>query len=322
MAFKSYSLNSLTSLDSDNSIFIKGKLKLLLITIALIGFGCNQDQSNISADSGGVTTLPDNTATPPKEWIEQRVSNAQNRLPTTDAGQLIWKSIEAHGGLYRWFSNGPLYFRFNYQNLESGGPDTYQTVDTWSSKARHQLVADTSIEYGWDGEKAWKYPYDAEIEENPRFWALTPFYFTAVPFVLADEGIGLEYKGIIEFENNKYHQILTTFKEGMGDSPDDFYVLYIDTNTFRVGGLRYIVSYPGYYDKGEHGAERHMTYYGEQTVDGILFPESIKTYSWDGEAPTEHTTNITISEIAFRPETTPDYFNVPEGSRVMEGYNF
>lgn len=184
------------------------------------------------------------------------------------------------------------------------------------------MVSDTTTEYGWDGEKAWKYPYDGEVKENPRFWALTAFYFVGVPFVVADEGISLEYQDIIEFENNKYHQVLVTFGEGVGDAPDDYYVLYIDTNTFRIGGLRYIVSYPGYYDKGEHGPEKHMTYYGEQTIDGIMFPKSIKTYVWDGKTPGDHTTDVTISEVSVRPDTRPEYFSIPEDSRVMDGYKF
>jgi len=271
--------------------------------VAIIGLSCSNEKQtgseNTKEDAVIAAKLLETTATPPKDWIEQRVSNAQKRLAESEEGQLLWKAIEAHGGLSRWYANGPLYFRFNYKNLKTGGPDTYQTVDTWSSKARHQLVSDTTIEYGWDGEKAWKHPYDAEIKENPRFWALTPFYFTGVPFVLADEGIGLESKGTIEFENNKYHQILITFGDGMGDAPDDFYVLYIDTNTFRVGGLRYVVSYPGFYAKGKHGPEKHMTYYGEQTIGGISFPQSIKTYKWDGEAPTEHTTESSMGFYSF-----------------------
>ena len=83
-----------------------------------------------------------------------------------------------------------------------------------------------------------------------------------------------------------------------------------------------MVSYPGFYAKGKHGPEKHMTYYGEQTIGGISFPQSIKTYKWDGEAPKEHTTDITISELSFQPDTSPDYFNIPDGSRVMEGYKF
>ncbi len=296
--------------------------KLVIVIAALGLLNCNTKKEKESNASEIAVELMESTSVASKDWISQRVKNAQERLATTKAGQILWKAIEQHGGLLRWYANGSIHFRFNYKNLKTGGPDTYQTIDTWSSKARHQLVSDTTIEYGWDGEKAWKYPHDAEVKENPRFWALTPFYFVGVPFVVTDKGITLEYQGEISFEENNYHQVRVNFASEVGDSPDDFYVLYIDTNTYRIGGLRYIVSYPGFYEKGQHGAEKHMTYYGEQTIDGIVFPQSIKTYVWDGSAPQEHTTTILISDLEFRPDTPPSYFDVPEGSRVMEGYSF
>ena len=305
---------------------MKTKLKLAVILFALLALNCanKTDKSESTIEDKMVTsvaTVP--TGTPPASWVKSRVENAQKRLSATEPGQLLWKSIEAHGGLSKWYSNGPLYYRFDYNNLKNnGGPDTYQTIDTWSSKARHQVASDTSLEFGWDGDRAWQFPADADVKTNPRFWALTPYYFIAMPFVLADEGIQLEYKGLIAFENNEFHQVLATFGDGMGDAPDDFYVLYIDTESYRVGGLRYIVSYPGFYPNGGHGEEKHMTYYGAQTIDGIVFPESIKTYRWDGKAPQENTVNIAITNMAFRPDTPKDYFDIPEGSRIMEGYAF
>ncbi|MCG2461625.1 hypothetical protein K8352_12765 [Flavobacteriaceae bacterium F89] len=304
---------------------MKYKLKLILLIISLIGLNCNTEKRNKTKNS--VKSLMDDkmetsTATPPKEWIAKRVASVQKRLTGTKEGQILCKAMERRGGLARWYTNGPLHFRFTYKNLKTGGPDTYQTIDTWSSKARHQLVSDTNIEYGWDGKQAWKYPYNAKIEENPRFWALTPFYFLGIPFVLVDEGIHLKYEGIISLKQKDYHQIRVTFDQGIGDAPNDFYVVYIDANSFRIGGLRYSVTYPGFYDEGDRGPVYHMIYYGEQNVEGIRFPKSIETYNWDGEKPTNQTTNITISDLSFLPDTSTNYFKAPEGSRVMDGYNF
>ena len=301
---------------------MKIQSKILLLTLALCVFSCNIKKEEQAKSSETLDEVKKSTSVAPKEWIDQRVLNAKDRLAQTKEGQILWKALEKHGGLERWFNNGPLYFRFNYKNLKTGGPDTYQTVDTWSARARHQLVSDTTIAYGWDGKKAWKYPSDSEVNENPRFWALTPFYFVGVPFVIADEGIKLKYEGEITFEGNSYHQIRVNFANDVGDAPDDFYVLYVDTTTFRIGGLRYIVSYPGYYEKGKHSPEKHMTYYGEQIIDGILFPQTIKTFAWDGKKPQEHLVNITITNVDFRPETPVDFFDIPEGASVMEGYVF
>lgn len=294
----------------------------LVVILSLVLLQCQDKEKKSPAGPDAAPPVAEVLAKPASGWITERVRKAEERLSGTKAGQLLWNSMEAHGGLTKWYANGPLYFRFNYKNVQTGGPDTYQTVDTWSSRARHQLASEPSVEYGWDGKKAWKHPSDATLEENPRFWALTPYYFVGVPFVLTDEGIKLEYEGEITFEGNTYNQVRVTFGNGMGDAPDDFYVLYLDTESSRIGGLRYVVSYPGFYKKGEHSAEKHMTYYGAQTSGGILFPKSIRTYAWAGKKPGELMVNITISDISFKPETPDVYFDIPEGSREMEGYNF
>jgi hypothetical protein len=293
---------------------------IILVSIGVYQCAEKKDNSPVAADTSDMAE--ESLSVPARKWVVDRVEKAEERLSRNRAGQLLWNSMETHGGLSTWYENGPLYFRFDYKNLETGGPDTYQTIDTWSARARHQLASEPGIEYGWDGKKAWKHPADAEIEENPRFWALTPYYFVGVPFVLADEGIQLAYEGEISFEGNTYHQVRVTFGEGMGDAPDDFYVLYLDTETSRVGGLRYVVSYPGFYEEGQHSEEKHMTYYGTQTVGGIVFPKTIKTYAWDGKQPGELMVNISITDIDFKPDTPAEYFNIPDGSRVMEGYVF
>lgn len=95
-------------------------------------------------------------ALPDEEMIANRISKAKERLEQSDAGQILWKSIEYHGGLKNWWSNGLLYFRFNYQPKPETCTlrDTYEMADYWSSKTRHQRVQHTTQEYGWDGEKA------------------------------------------------------------------------------------------------------------------------------------------------------------------------
>ena len=67
---------------------------------------------------------------------------------------MLLASIDAHGGLARWYSNGPVRFRYAYDRLDGNAPlDTEQTVDTWSSRARHTVVADSSTaspaQFGW-----------------------------------------------------------------------------------------------------------------------------------------------------------------------------
>jgi outer membrane lipoprotein-sorting protein len=259
---------------------------------------------------------------PKKEWVATRVLEAKERLTATEAGQLVWKSMEHHGGLEKWWNNGPVYYRFNYQPKPGTGTarDTYELADYWSSRTRHQRVSNLDEEYGWDGKQSWFYPASAEIPYNTRFWALTPYYFAGMPFVFADEGVTLSKEADVDYEKSTHHMVRVTFGENVGDAPDDYYVLYINAETYRLAAIRYVVSYPAYFQNGGHSQEKLMTYDGEQTIEGITFPEKHRTYMWEADGSAgAYVTDITLSDIAFKPNTAVSYFEIPEGGKIMEG---
>jgi hypothetical protein len=263
-------------------------------------------------------------AAPKEAWIEKRVEESRERLTDSEAGKLIWKSIEAHGGLERWFANGPLFFRFDYSPIgDRTVRDTYNLVDTWASRARQELADDRDRAFGWTGEQAWFAPKSEPLEKiNARFWALTPYYFVGMPFVLSDPGVKLEMKGTAELHGETHQVVKATFAEGTGDSPDDYYTVYIDPETGRFGGLRYIVTYPGFFPDGGHSPPKLMVYNGEQTVDGITFAETAPAYKWNKEEGErgEKVTEISISDVEFRPETPDAAFDVPEDGKIQAGY--
>jgi hypothetical protein len=261
------------------------------------------------------------TAKPPGDWIAKRVDRARERLSDSKAGRVLWESIQAHGGLETWYANGPLYFHYNYQPVGDGTPrNTYQTVDTWSARARHQMAERREREYGWDGEHAWYRPGDWEPPYDVRFWALTPYYFVGMPFVLADPGVNLTHEGRATLEGESCEVIRATFGD-VGISPDDFYVLYIDRDDHVFRGLRYIVSYPKYFPEGGHSPEKLMTYDGRQRVDGILFAESYRFYKWQPDSKTNapKVTDADLTDVAFRPETPNAYFEVPDDATIVDG---
>ena len=251
------------------------------------------------------------TMVPSSEQIEQRVAAAQERLEANEAGQRIWAAMEAHGGLTNWYANGPLYFQFNYQPLNDGTPrNTYEVANYWTSQTRHKLVEDTTVQYGWDGQRAWATD-TAAIPYDVRFWSLTPYYFVGIPFVLGDEGINLELIGEDTWEEQAYDLVKVTFSENVGDAPDDYYVIYVHQGNNQVDAIRYIVSYPGYFPEGGHAPEKLMAYDGAQTVKGITLPESYRTFWWKDEQAGEHITDLALSEVAFHPELAPTYLEAP-----------
>ena len=258
----------------------------------------------------------------PDTWITERVAKTKAKLEVTEAGRLVWQAMEAHGGLDRWYANGPLEFQFDYVPRGEGAQRrTIQQVDQWSNRARHQATADPTAEFGWDGKQAWVTTKDtATFQYNTRFWSTTPYFFLAQPFVLAGAGTQLEALGTKTLAGEPYDAVKVTFAPGTGDAPDDYYIAYFHPNTHRQEVIRYIVSYPGYFEKGKHLPEKLMTLHDFTTVNGIVFPTAYKTH-WlaENEQAGDYITDITVSKLRFRPQLESSWFDVPAEATVQTG---
>ncbi len=267
----------------------------------------------------GCSGKEDNMSKVPQSWIEERVKKTEEKLSRSPAGRKIWKAMEAHGGLDKWYANGPLQFHFNYQPLDGNTPrNTIQISDNWSAKARHKMAVDTSQQFGWDGSRAWALPEASAIPFDARFWALTPYYFVGIPFVLGDEGVFLEEFGEDSLKGTTYNLVKATFGEGVGDAPDDFYIIYLHPDLGRVAAYRYVVSYPAYFPDGGHTPEKIMVLGGEQEVNGIFFPEGYQTFMWEDQQKGDYVTEISLSDLSFLPDLPKDYFEVPEEAEIIE----
>jgi len=257
----------------------------------------------------------------PDTWIAKRVGKVKNELNSTEAGKIVWKAMEAHGGLETWYANGPLSFRFNYRPLDGKTPrDSYQTIDTWSNRARHTSATDSTAHFGWTGKTAWVEAADSTaFAYDTKFWALTPIYFLAQPFILDGDGVNLELLRNTDYKNISQDVVKVTFDAGTGDAPDDYYILYFQEDTHWLSAIRYIVSYPAYFKDGGHSPEKFMEVLGAETVEGIRFPTSYKTHWLTEDAkPGAYITNIEVSDIHFEQQLNTDFFAVPEGATVLE----
>jgi hypothetical protein len=257
----------------------------------------------------------------PTSWVTKRVEKAKIELNNTDAGKIVWKAMEAHGGLETWYGNGPLSFRFNYRPLDGKSPrDSYQTIDTWSNRARHTSATDSTAHFGWTGKTAWVQAADSTaFAYDTKFWALTPIYFLGQPFILDGAGVNLELLPKTVYKEVSQDVVKVTFDAGTGDAPDDYYILYFQEDTHLLSAIRYIVSYPAYFKDGGHLPEKFMEVIGEETVDGIRFPSGYKTHWLTEDAkPGAYITKIEVSDIHFEQQLNKDFFTVPKGAKVLE----
>ena len=212
--------------------------------------------------------------------------------------------MKAHGGLDRWYSSGLLSIRYNYKG-DSGKPhfDTAQIVDTWSARASHKVTGSPELRFGWDGTNAWKVDPKKSLKINPRFWSLTPYYFVGITFVFADKGINLTLEGSDRYKGTDYYMVKATFDDGVGDAPDDYYIIYIHKKDSTVDAIRYVVSYKGFFPEGGHTPESFMEYNGSQTVSGVILPTSYRSYAWDPKSSKvgDAKASVTLSDVTFIP---------------------
>lgn len=255
----------------------------------------------------------------PTTWVETRAGESESRMNATEAGKLVWRSIEAHGGLNRWLAHGTVEFEFDYAPV--GDPlmrrYSFQEIDLWSARGRHrELGASPDAEFGFNGDVAWITPNVDAFPSPPDFWTMTPYYFLGVPFVMADPGTRFEQLEDAPLGDVVHRLVKVTYEPGTGDAPDDYYILYIHPETFRIGGLRYVVSYPGFFPEGGHTPEKLMVYSEFQEVGGLMLAQRFDTYAWNAEQGMRgaKVTDVKASRVQFGQRYAEGAFDPPEGS--------
>ena len=297
---------------------MKISIKVFVLVCSIFFVACNEQPKTMKNEA---EKKSEEMKEAPVSKIEKRVAAAQERLEKSEAGKIVWKAMEAHGGLKKWFSNGALSFRFNYQPLDgSTQRDSYQTIDTYSNRARHTSASDSTSHFGWDGKTAWMQAKDStSFAYDTKFWALTPIYFLGQPFILDGQGVNLELLPQQVYKEKNNDVVKVTFDAGTGDAPDDYYIFYFEEKTHQLSVIRYIVSYPKYFKDGGHSPEKFMDLSEYKTVEGITFPTLYKTH-WlvENEQPGEYITKIAVSDISFEKDLSQDFFKVPEGAEIVE----
>jgi hypothetical protein len=198
--------------------------------------------------------------------------------------ELVRSMTAAHGGLERFRAAPTVSF-----TIEAGSPGKGEsTSHVCVEQGRRRVLMEfpgTPMRMAWDGERAWsenwKLPYP------PRFFALLDYYFLCLPWMAADPGVELGEPGIgrLPDDPTEYQTVRMTFQAGIGDTPDDYYVLYIHPETHELHACEYIVTYAGVLPEGIDSSPPHLLVYEECTgVDGLRLPSGYKVYDKASQA--------------------------------------
>ncbi len=175
--------------------------------------------------------------------------------------------FEKHGGIAQWKKMKTLSFTLK---------DEEHTTDLHSRKT---LVKSPKYAVGFDGNEVWLQQQDSTaFKGNPEFYYNLYFYFYAMPFVLADDGIVYSETAPLTFEGISYPGIKISYKANVGTSPDDNYFIFYHPETKQMAWLGYTVTF---FSKKATDNYKIIRYDDWENMNGLVLPKSITWYKKD-----------------------------------------
>jgi len=256
-----------------------------------------------------VTITACKSKTEEKEASHEEQTETPMAVEKAKYPESLVKVFDAHGGLDTWKQMRTLEF-----SMEK--PEGYE-ITTTDLKERYALVEMPKHTIGYDGLSVWmKSKPGAKYEGNPKFYYNLMFYFYAMPFVLADDGIIYSDAEPLEIDGKTYPGIQISYGSGVGASPEDEYVLYYDANTNKMAWLGYTVTF---FTK-EKAKEWHYIKYTEwQDVEGLLLPETIVWYNVENNRPTSIKNNVKFTNISLTKDKMDlRMYMMPDGAEEIQ----
>ncbi len=288
--------------------------------LALLLVGCGGDAPGDAGSGSSANVVPE-------QEVEQRVEAARERLTQNEGGRRVLRAIEAHGGLKAWYRAPTSSYTWEYANKEIDVRfESFLVVDNRTRRAYHDLLTTGTYDdarpvdarFAWTGERAWIAPDSIETP-NPRFWALSGFYFQQIPFVLADPGVNYEALPDDTLDGEPHDMVEITFGENVGDAPDDVYTLYLDKDSGQVDAIRYAVTYGREVEDPDDLSETFFDYEDYVTVDGLTVPTRFEGYSYSEEdGPGDTLRNEAVADsISYRRPFDASRLEPPANARFV-----
>ncbi|MEM8526331.1 MAG: DUF6503 family protein [Bacteroidota bacterium] len=198
----------------------------------------------------------------------------QEEIPNYDhLPKTLLAGLEAHGGIEKWYEMQTLEYDLIKDSIVE-----HQLIDLASRKVLITTEPET-FTLGFNGQEVWVSPEKAAFPGNSaRFYHNLLFYFYAMPFIASDPGINYEEIPNDSLNGEVYNAVKISYNEGVGDAPDDEYILYFDKETHQMEWLLYTVTY----FSGEKSTKyRAINYSKWQDLNGLLLPEIMTGYKFE-----------------------------------------
>jgi len=237
----------------------------------------------------------------PNQSAESSKETSTQAPETSHHSENISKIFEAHGGFDKWATMKQLSYM-------KGGEST--VTNLVNRKIRLESEKQT---IGFDGEKVWVAP-DTVDASRSRFYHNLYFYFYAMPFVVGDAGAFYEDVEPMEIKGSTHKGVKVTYGEGVGDSPDDFYIIWFDPETYRMEWLMYTVTYRS----GEANENYRLIKYDQWgEFEGISLPTTIQWHTYEEGVVGDVRNEVLFEDIKLTQEApSEDLFEMPEGAQI------
>lgn len=192
----------------------------------------------------------------------------------------LGKVFEAHGGINVWRKARTLSF-----NLR-------EEVHTSDLHSRKIVINSPNYSLGFNGETVWlKEAKEGNFKSNKDFYYNLFFYFYAMPFVLADDGITYTKVPDLKFEGNLFPGYKIAYASDKGTSPEDNYIIYYNPETYQMEWLAYTVTFNSKKPSEKYNLIRYNSW---ENSTGLVLPKSIAWYNKDDSGnPTEQARSST-----------------------------
>tara|TARA_R110002126_G_scaffold277373_3_gene423216 strand:+ start:238 stop:1002 length:765 start_codon:yes stop_codon:yes gene_type:complete len=186
----------------------------------------------------------------------------------------LGKVFTKHGGINAWRKAQVLSFNKG------------EEVHTINLHSRKTVVNHPDYSLGFDGKEVWlDEAKEGSYKGNPTFYYNLYFYFYAMPFVLADDGITYKKVEDITFEGTHFPGYKISYASDKGTSPDDNYMVYYNPQTYQMEWLAYTVTFKS---KEPNDKYKIIKYNKWENVNGLVLPKELTWYKKDENGmPTE-----------------------------------
>jgi hypothetical protein len=251
--------------------------------------------------------------------ISCKNDNSKSENPTTDTTSLkptehrefpafIDSLFTKHGGYDTWQ-------QLNYLTFGIQKPTGLETHQIDLKRRRDKMTTD-KFSLGFDGKAVWLKQDSTFFKSNPKFYHNLMFYFYAMPFVLGDKGINYGEVEDLVYEGKTYKGVKISYESNVGDSPEDNYYLYVDTQTGRMAWLAYTVTF---FSGAPSDKLSYIHYAGWDTFGGLLLPTRLEWHEFKDGKLGGIANTVNFSNISIRETIPTDVdFSKPEGSVIVE----